>query len=402
MVRHPTQRRRPGAGPATLVTTLALLAAGAGAAGASPEGATSSTVNTLNLNEIQVVGTHNSYHRELLGAERAAYDALVQTPGDYERSLAYSHASLPLQLADQQVRGLELDLFPDPQGGLYREPGVRRVLGLGPLQDPAWDEPGIKTFHIADLDYTTTCVLFTSCLTQIEAWSEGHPHHVPLMVMLELKGSDERAVAAGGVQAPPWDDAQLDRLDQEIRSVFDADDLVTPDDVRLPGRTLEESALGGGWPSLDESRGKVMFLLDNEGPLNDLYAWGRPSLEGRVLFTNGTPGEADAAFVKRNDPVADGAAISALVEAGYLVRTRSDVPLEQARTGDTTMLEAALRSGAQLISTDFPVVGMTARYGSDYVARLPGGGVARCNPVNSPVDCADEQLEPSPFEDQRA
>ena len=44
--------------------------------------------------------------------------------------------------------------------------------------------------------------------------------------MLELKGSDERAVAAGGVQAPPWDDAQLDRLDQEIRSVFGADDLV--------------------------------------------------------------------------------------------------------------------------------------------------------------------------------
>ena len=57
------------------------------------------------------------------------------------------------------------------------------------------------------------------------------------------------------------------------------------------------------------------------------------------------------------------------------------------------MLEAALASGAQLISTDFPEVGMSARYDSDFVARLPVGGTARCNPVNAPRRCDDDRLE---------
>jgi calcium-dependent phosphoinositide phospholipase C len=47
------------------------------------------------------------------------------------------------------------------------------------------------------------------------------------------------------------------------------------------------------------------------------------------------------------------------------------------------MLDAALRSGAHVVSTDFPEVGISARYGSDFVARLPEGGPARCNPVNA-------------------
>ena len=40
----------------------------------------------------------------------------------------------------------------------------------------------------------------------------------------------------------------------------------------------------------------MLFLLDNEpGPVRDAYVAGRPSLEGRVLFTNSLPGEPDVA-----------------------------------------------------------------------------------------------------------
>lgn len=56
-------------------------------------------------------------------------------------------------------------------------------------------------------------------------------------------------------------------------------------------------------------------------------------------------------------------------------------------------LHGSLASGAQLISTDFPEVGMSARYGSDYVAALPGGSPARCNPVNAPPGCRGQGLE---------
>jgi Phosphoinositide phospholipase C, Ca2+-dependent len=381
-------RRRPTVALAVLIAAaLAVTAAAASAprAGKGP----------VRLNELQAIGTHNSYKRELSEAEQAAYDQIISTPGDYDEFLAYSHASIPNQFGLQDVRGLELDLFGDPDGGLYAEPLVRKRLGLGPLPDPAWREPGIKVLHIADLDYATTCVRLVACLQQVESWSDANPGHVPLTILLELKRSDSRAVAQGGVVAPAWDAAALDALDAEIRSVFRERDMVTPDDVRRSGLTLEQSVLRYGWPSLHKSRGQVLFLLDNDpGPIRTAYTAGRPSLEGRVIFTNSRPGQPDAAFVKRNEPRgANTVQIQELVRSGYLVRTRSDLPLSTVTSGDTAMLNAALVSGAHVISTDFPEVGMSARYGSDFVARLPDGGPARCNPVNARRSCDDDRLE---------
>ena len=100
------------------------------------------------------------------------------------------------------------------------------------------------------------------------------------------------------------------------------------------------------------------------------------------------PGRPDAAFVKRNEPRgANLGQIRRLVRAGYLVRTRSDEPLATVLSGDTTQRRAALSSGAQLVSTDFPEVGMSARYDRDYVVALPAGESVRCNPVIRPRPC---------------
>ena len=375
-----------------IITALGAVLSAGTAAAAPPAGH-----GPVRMNEQQVIGTHNSYKREISEAEQSAYEAAINTPGDYDQFLAYSHAPLPQQLAGQQVRGLEIDLFGDPRGGLYAAPLVRQAVGAGPLTDPAWRAPGIKVLHIADVDYETTCVRFVTCLEQVREWSAANPEHVPLLIMLELKRSDSRVVAAGGVVAPPWDGAALDGLDAEIRSVFGEEQLITPEDVRRPGLSLEQSVLRYGWPTLANSRGRVAFLLDNDpGPIRDAYRAGRPNLEGRVLFTNSRRGFPDAAFIKRNEPRgANTAEIQELVRAGYLVRTRSDVPLTTVLSDDTTQLQAALDSGAQLVSTDFPVPGMAARYGSDFVARLPTGGVARCNPVNARATCRDGRLEPA-------
>jgi hypothetical protein len=380
-------------GRRTLPVVLSVvLAAGTGTAGASA--ATPAGKGPVRLNEIQVIGTHNSYKRELSGIEQRTADEIVGGP-IYETFWAYSHAALPNQFAHQNVRGLELDLFPDPAGGLYAEPLVRQRLGTGPLPDPAWRQPGVKVLHVADLDYNTSCVRLVTCLDQIERWSDANPRHVPLQILLELKQSEPFAVARGGVVAPPWELAQLDALDAEIRSVFSESDMITPDDVRRRGLTLEQSVRRFGWPRLARSRGQVLFLLDNEpGVIRQRYTSGRPNLEGRVIFTNAQPGFPDAAFVKRNNPVGPNTAeIQALVRQGYLVRTRSDEPLTTVRANDLTMLFSALVSGAQLISTDFPQIGMSARYNSDYVAHLPDGLPARCNPVNARPGCRSRLLE---------
>lgn len=88
--------------------------------------------------------------------------------------------------------------------------------------------------------------------------------------------------------------------------------------------------------------------------------------------------------MKLNDPVADGDRSRELVSGGFLVRTRADADAEQARTGDTTMRDAALASGAQLVSTDY--LRPDARF-TDYSVSFPGGVVARCNPVSAPPTC---------------
>jgi hypothetical protein len=385
-------RRRALAAPSlTLALAAVALACAPGlAAGKGPP-----AKRALRMNEIQVIGTHNSYHRELSPAERAAHDGVYGGAPIYDGFLAYSHASLPNQLSRQGVRGLELDLYPDPAGGLYANPLLRRRLSAGPLMDRDWYRPGIKVLHTHDLDYNSTCVRLVSCLRLVRRWSRANTDHMPLLVMLELKGTDPVAGPAGGVAVPPWDGAALNALDAEIRSVYRRDELITPDDVRRRGLTLSQSVLRRGWPALRRARGKVVFLMDNDpGQISAAYLRGRPNLGGRVLFTNARPGTPDAAFVKRNEPTgANIRRIRRLVRAGYLVRTRSDIPLATVTSGDRAQLRAALASGAQLVSTDFPEVGMSARYDSDYVVALPAGGPARCNPVIRPRGCRSRKLE---------
>ena len=187
----------------------------------------------------------------------------------------------------------------------------------------------------------------------------------------------------------PFGPAEFDALDAEIRAVFPAEQLITPDDVRRGLSTLDEAVRSVGWPTLGASRGKVLFCLDNGGK-RDVYLEGHPGLEGRVLFTNAVPGSADAAFVEQNDPLADPARIPALVQAGYIVRTRADADTEQARTGDTTDRNAALASGAQYVSTDYPVP--NPDFGTGYFVEIPDGVPGRCNPIAAPVGCRPPAL----------
>jgi hypothetical protein len=63
---------------------------------------------------------------------------------------------------------------------------------------------------------------------------------------------------------------------------------------------------------------------------------------------------------------ANEAEIQRLVKKGFLVRTRSDEPVATIRDKDDSRAGIALASGAQYVTTDFPVAGMAARYDSDF------------------------------------
>ena len=339
----------------------------------------------LKLNQIQVTGTHNSYHAGIAPSESKLWQA--KNPDTY-KGLDYQHQPLPQQF-ESGVRQIELDIYADSKGGLYAHPyGPNMVTAAHLPADPEFDptgimnKPGFKVMHVQDVDYRSTCQPFTGCLQQIRDWSHAHPNHIPIFILVETKqGHTDSELPL--TEPEPFTSASFDALDAEIRSVFTPSELITPDDVRGSYKTLNEAVLADNWPTLASARGKFIFLLDQRS-VGTVYLAGHPSLRNRVLFTNAEPGQPDAAFVERNDgPAAD---IAALVRQGYLVRARTDSDTKQARANDTTTRDAMLASGAQLLSTDYPV-NEPARWNGHFVVVLPDNAVARCNPVNATSTC---------------
>ncbi len=334
----------------------------------------------IRLDQIQAIGTHNSYH---IAPSPEVFHLLGARGPAIGKGLEYTHRPLAEQFGDLGIRQVELDLFADPQGGRYAHPAGRRILlglGKGAGPDPnaggILEKPGCKVLHIQDIDFRSTVPTFVAALGQIRDWSRLHPRHVPILVLVELK--DEPVVALP-TRPHPFDAATLDAVDAEIRSVFKPAEFLSPDDVRGDSATLRDAVRGKGWPRLDHVRGRVFFGLDNEGPIRARYLEGRPSLQGRAMFATVEADEPAAAWMKVNDPVADFDRIQGLVRQGFLVRTRADANTAQARANDPSRRDRALASGAQFVSTDYPESRPDL---SPYRVRFPGGVVARPNPVS--------------------
>ncbi len=343
------------------------------------------------LNQIQVIGSHNSYHI----APFSNVLALVSASGAHcAESLDYTQRPLAEQFGQLGIRQIELDLYADPEGGLYANPGARKILaGLHKEQGPDPNEngrlmkPGMKVLHVPDVDFRSTAPTFVDGLQQVRAWSQANRHHVPILIMVELK---EDAIPGLPTRPRHFGPAEVNAVDAEILSVFPRNEILTPDRVRGRFATLPEAIRSQGWPLLDDVRGLVMFALDNENQIRGHYLEGHPALEGRMMFASVAPEHPAAAWFKINDPVRDFDRIQRLVKSGFLVRTRADADTRHARSGDTRQRDKALASGAQFVSTDYrePDPRFTG-----YCVRFPAGQVARSNPVSGDPAWKDSDLE---------
>ena len=334
-----------------IVVTLVALAAACDGGGGGGKPDAYPLDDSLRVDEIQLLTTHNSYHQR----------APIPLPGVLGDELDYEHPPLDEQLEDEGIRGFELD-----------------VATTG-------DE--FPVVHTPVVDAATNCTPFIECLRVIKDWSGSHPGHAPIFVLVEAKdGLLERGLDP---RLREFDAAALAGLDEEIRSVFKANQLLTPDDVRGKSRTLRTAVVDRGWPTMAKARGKVVFVLNSGGAKRDIYLDGRLSLQGAPMFVTAEPDAPSAAVIKVDDP--DEALIKGLVRDHFVVRTRADADVVEARANDTGRAELALRSGAQIVSTDFPVPDTSIN--PDYSVQLPGGKPARCNPVQAPADCRAVDVE---------
>lgn len=337
-------------------------------------GCTRAAVDALPMNAIQVIGTHNSYKMAIAPNEMA----MIRAANPKEAAgLDYAHPPLTQQL-DAGARQLEIDLVYDPTTGAYAAPLGFKMAGKAavPYDFTPLTQPGLKVLHEPSVDYRSVCPLFAGCLKEIRAWSQAHPDHVPLLVIMNLK--EGGLSLPGATKAPLFDAKAMDLIDAEIRAALPDGMLITPDRVQGKRATLREAVAAGGWPTLKAARGKVMFALDCPPDQVARYRESRKVLEGRVAFVNAEETSPAAGYITLNEPQEQSARIAAAIKAGLIVRTRADADTREARANDTTRQAAAFASGAQYVSTDY----MTpdTRFGP-YVARLPGAGRARLSPV---------------------
>lgn len=296
----------------------------------------------IRINQLQAKGSHNSYH--------------VETEGMTVKALQYTHAPLGVQLAEQGVRKVELDTRFDLENGEH------------------------YVVHIPLIDEQSNCRRLVDCLKALSVWSKKNPGHHPLFVQIEPKD---------GLPQDP--ETRFEALHAEILSQWERSRILTPDDVRGGAATLREALVTGGWPTLGQARGKVVFYVDESGPWRDAYTHGDKHLDGRLMFASSKAGaDYEAAYVI-NDPTS--AEIAVRVKEGFIVRTRADADNVEPFAADTSKRDTAFASGAQLISTDYPA----PVEGVNYLVEIPGGTPSRCNPLVAPAGCTSEDIENPAF-----
>jgi Phosphoinositide phospholipase C, Ca2+-dependent len=356
------------------------------------------------INQIQVIGTHNSYQlppdprvmammgpalsaafkqaNAHLNAEQSAALAEEHPWGITDPSQTLDYIQMPLEMQLRMgVRSLEFDLQPDPAGGLYADPLPYQRLrkagetNLAPINEAELRQPGMKVFHLADLDFRSQCPRLLQCLTLLRQWSDANPGHSPVFILLEPKLSGLNKSIPGATEIPPFGADAFAEVDASLRSVIGADRLFTPDQLRGTHATLEQAARARAWPRLSQVRGKFIFLYLVPG-LNfaafQPYLAGHESLQGRAAFVQGLPGMAHTAFVLVDNATARPGRVEGLVAQGYLVRSRADIDTGEARRNITQRRDRTLASGAQIISTDY--LAAPNIYGNSYHVSLLAQG----------------------------
>lgn len=355
--------------------------------------ASTAAQDSIRINEMQVLASHNSYRKR-------TYDPIFNyvlnlgslLPADLDPTeWDYTHPEFDIQF-EHNVRSLEIDIYNDPNGGLFYNRQGLDLVGEASVESniPELQEPGFKVLHIPDLDYETNYYTFKSALQALKNWSKANPNHIPMFIYIEAKASGVADVLplTGFAETIAYTSSSADALDAELKAVFgnNLDKIITPDEVRGEFPTLNKAIKSNNWPLLKDARGKFLFVISGDEMI-DVYTQGKPNLENRAMFVFSSPGKDNAAIILKNDPIANESKIADLVKQGYIVRTRADNGVSSAQGLDYSRSKAAFASGAQIVSTDYYRADLrsdTSSLWTDFEVQIPENkGVARFNPVNA-------------------
>jgi len=270
---------------------------------------------SIRLNEIRMIASHNSYKTR--GTDIGKF--FVGLGDSFEEAKALKYANPPLtEQLDKGIRSFELDVR-------YRRDTFEAI-------------------HVPLVDNGSTAVNLALAFEEIALWSEHNPNHVPILLLLEFK--DDWMMLDPALK--PIEAAEFALFDTLLQESF-GETLYTPSDLMGSHSSIQARLEAESWPTLQELRGKILVIL-HPGDFIDPYVATDSDLSELSMFPGMSNLDVDApyaAFVVHNDP--DVAAIGSLLDQRLIVRTRIDANL--VRNPDT--IQAAMDSGAQIMSTDF-------------------------------------------------
>lgn len=279
----------------------------------------------VKLNEIAVMGTHNSY--QLLGT--LPKQGLMKTLqiisfGLVENKAVFEMDTFTEQL-EQGIRNLEIDIE---------------------TVDDEGDVSFIVT-HKAIIDNVSSAYNLAKGLEEIAMWSDNNPGHLPVYLLIEPK---DDVPSINNMKNFSLEYAL--ELDKVLRQVL-GDRLFTPQQVMGDYESFEEMRKADGWPTLKQAAGKIIVLL-HTCDVTQEYIDTDTSIKTQAMFPMLLFGDIDkpyASFILDNDPVIASENNKKTVdENNLMVRTRAD---DYPDFSDERY-KSADNCGSHIITTDYP------------------------------------------------
>ena len=275
------------------------------------------------LNELAVIGTHNSYQTHAYFSKRALETIVYY--GVF--GVKYNNVSFEMDTLTQQL-----------------EHGVRKLeLDIETVDD---GEISFIVTHDPIVDNVTSCYDFSKALEEIAMWSDSNPNHLPIYLLIEPKNYV--------LQIKNMKNFSLKyalELDNVLKNVL-GDRLLTPAIAMGEYASLAEMRSADNWPTLKDCAGKIIVLL-HPGDVTDAYIETDTTIKTQAMFPMLRMGDIDktyASFIIDNDPYVAANNKEIAQEKKLIVRTRAD----SYPNFDDERYVATDSCGAQIVTTDYP------------------------------------------------
>lgn len=301
----------------------------------------------IKFNEMSFLGTHNSYQTAILDETMKLYKNLeTLTFGLFSAEGGEFESETLTQQLSCGIRSFEMDIETFDRDG----------------------EISFTCMHSPYLEMSTSCYDFSLALKEISMWSDNNPNHLPVTVLIEPKSLFiplENMEFFNLGYAEVLDEVLIEEL---------GDKLFTPADMLRNYSSFGEMRAADDWCKVKDMLGKVVILL-HEGDVTEDYIALDPSIKSQAMFPMLREEDIErdcASFILCNDPeelleIRE----DVIFEKKIMVRTRADkfTQITEERR------EQAFASGANIISTDYPV--RTDLQTGDYVVTFGGNATVR-------------------------